>query len=184
LLLGETLCGVTQRIIDIFFSDAILICDSLDGHARRHPANEHIDRHARAANDRVSGADGWIDDDPGCKFDHFLFHVPILLFFKRLVNQPARRQTSIRCPEAAQYGCLQLAYHNFAAEQHTAPNVRMILVEGAWGGSPALVSCQVFFALTNVTLWLIDTYDAPQASTLPASQLRTDRKSVRLIRCL
>lgn len=91
------------------------------------------------------------------------------------------RQSGLQCPGSLQYGCLQLAFKNFATEQHTAqssgtftffsyekqtaPNVRMVLMEGNWGGSPAVVSCQVFFVLTDDSLWLIDNFDLPQAMT-------------------
>jgi hypothetical protein len=92
------------------------------------------------------------------------------------------RQSSAQCPGGRQLGCLQLAYKNFSNEQHsavaspqsftsipyekqTAPNVQMVLVEGNWGGSPAVLSCQVFFVLTDSSLWLIDNFDIPQAMT-------------------
>lgn len=100
------------------------------------------------------------------------------------------RQSSAQCPGGLQYGCLQLAYQNFASEQHTTaqapqsltflpyekqttPNVRMVLVEGNWGNSPstgsgqapAAISCQVFFVLTDGSLWLVDNFDLPQAMT-------------------
>ena len=92
------------------------------------------------------------------------------------------RQSSARCPSNLQYGCLQLAYKNFAGQQHTAsqspqsftflayekqtdPNVRMVLVEGNWGGNPAVVSCQVFFVLLYNSNWLVDNFDIPQAMT-------------------
>jgi hypothetical protein len=92
------------------------------------------------------------------------------------------RQSSAQCPNKLQYGCLQLAYKNFGVEQHvtaqspqsftffdyekqTAPDVRMVLVEGNWGGSPAVISCQVFFVITNGSIWLVDNFDIPQAMT-------------------
>ena len=100
------------------------------------------------------------------------------------------RQSSAQCPGHLQYGCLQLGYKNFGAEQHVAaqspqsftflayekqtdPNVRMVLVEGNWGGSPstgsgqapAVISCQVFFVLMNNSTWLVDNFDIPQAMT-------------------
>lgn len=101
-------------------------------------------------------------------------------FERQLTN--VLRQSSAQCPGKLQYGCLQLAYKNFGVEQHvaaqspqsftfldyekqTTPNVRMVLVEGSWGGSPAVVSCQVFFVLTNNSTWLVDNFDEPQAMT-------------------
>jgi hypothetical protein len=92
------------------------------------------------------------------------------------------RQSSPQCPNKLQYSCIQLAYKNFAAahqssvqspqsftfvsyEKQTTPNVKMVLVEGNWGGSPALTSCQVFFVLTDGSTWLIDNFDEPQAMT-------------------
>jgi hypothetical protein len=92
------------------------------------------------------------------------------------------RRSSAQCPDGLQYSCLQLAYQNFAVEQHstgpapqslvlipyerqTAPDVQMVLVEGRWAGSPAVISCQVFFVLADGPLWLVDNYDVPQAMT-------------------
>ena len=90
------------------------------------------------------------------------------------------RRSSIQCPGRLQAGCLKLAYKIFSEEQRatvqsptsftftaydrqTTPNVMMILVEGTWGGNPAIVSCQVFFVITDGASWLIDNYDTPAA---------------------
>src|SRR5262245_16992971 len=92
------------------------------------------------------------------------------------------RRSSIQCPGRLQSGCLQLAYKIFAEEQQatvqsplsfnfipydrqTTPNVMMILVEGNWGGNPAIVSCQVFFVINDGSTWLIDNFDSPAALT-------------------
>ena len=92
------------------------------------------------------------------------------------------RRLGVQCPGGLQYGCLQLVYQNFALEQHSAvqapqsvslflydkqtdPSVRMVLAEGSWGGSPALISCQVFFVMTDGSTWLVDNFDSPQAMT-------------------
>ena len=94
----------------------------------------------------------------------------------------AKRYASAQCPGGLQYGCLQLAYKNFAAAQQagvaspqsftltlypkqTMPEVQMVLVEGNWGGNPAIVSCQVFFVVTKNSTWLIDNFDNPDALT-------------------
>ena len=93
----------------------------------------------------------------------------------------ALRQSSAQCPGSLQYGCLQRAYKIFGTEQHrdqlpqsfvvslyekqTDANVRMILVEGNWGGNPTVPSCQVFFVLANGSAWLVDNFDAPEAMT-------------------
>jgi hypothetical protein len=90
------------------------------------------------------------------------------------------RRLGVQCPDGVQYGCLQLAYRNFASGQagtsqaavsfnfllygrQTDPNVRMVLVEGRWGGSPSVVSCQVFFVSQDGSGWLVDNFDDPQA---------------------
>jgi hypothetical protein len=92
------------------------------------------------------------------------------------------RRLGVQCPDGLQYGCLQLVYRNFALEQHRAvqapqsvslflyekqtdPSVRMVLAEGNWGGSPAVISCQVFFVMTDGSTWLVDNFDAPEAMT-------------------
>jgi len=92
------------------------------------------------------------------------------------------RRSSIQCPGRLQAGCLQLAYKIFAEEQQarvqspqsftftaydrqTTPSVMMILVEGHWGGNPAVVSCQVFFVINDGASWLIDNFDSPAAMT-------------------
>jgi len=101
--------------------------------------------------------------------------------FEEQLSQTERR-TSAQCPDRLQFGCLQLAYKNFAAAQHTVvqspasftfipydkqttPDVKMVLVEGQGGGNPAVVSCQVFFVITNGSTWLIDNFDEPAAIT-------------------
>jgi len=92
------------------------------------------------------------------------------------------RRSSVQCPGRQQYGCLKLAYKIFGENQaiaaqsplsfnfipydrQTTPNVMMILVEGNWGGNPAVVSCQVFFVTNDSSTWLIDNFDAPEAIT-------------------
>lgn len=103
--------------------------------------------------------------------------------FDGQLTMSLRQSSSGGCPGGLQYGCLQLAYKNFAIEQHatiqsprsftffpydrqTTPNIKMVLVEGNWGGSPSVViSCQVFFVLTDGSLSLIDNFDIPQAMT-------------------
>jgi hypothetical protein len=92
------------------------------------------------------------------------------------------RRSSLQCPGRLQSGCLQLAYKIFSEEHQTAaqspasftfipyerqttPNVRMVLVEGNWGGNPAVVSCQVFFVINEGSTWLIDNFDSPEAVT-------------------
>ncbi len=102
--------------------------------------------------------------------------------FDGQLTMSLRQSSSGGCPGGLQYGCLQLAYKNFAIEQHTTiqspqsftflpydrqttPNIKMVLVEGLWGGSPAVTSCQVFFVHTDGSLWLIDNFDIPQAMT-------------------
>jgi hypothetical protein len=93
-----------------------------------------------------------------------------------------QRRSSTQCPGQQQYGCLKLAYQIFGENQQstaqsplsfnfipydrqTTPNVMMILVEGNWGGNPAVVSCQVFFVINDGSSWLIDNFDAPEAIT-------------------
>lgn len=92
------------------------------------------------------------------------------------------RQSSVQCPTKLQYSCLELSYKNFAAqnktssqspqsftftsyEKQTTDDIKMVLVEGIWGGSPALTSCQVFFVHTDGSTWLIDNFDIAQAMT-------------------
>jgi len=95
---------------------------------------------------------------------------------------PAERRLNSLCPGGGQYGCIQTRYKNFATEHHTAgqrpvsltfslfekqttADVQMILVEGNWGGSPAVISCQVFFVISSGSSWLIDNFDSPGAMT-------------------
>ncbi len=102
------------------------------------------------------------------------------LFERQLTN--TKRFSSLNCPDKLQTGCMQVVYKNFAAQQQasvqspalftfslyekqTTPEIKMVLVEGNWGGSPAIISCQVFFVLNDGAYWLIDNYDEPQAMT-------------------
>jgi hypothetical protein len=95
---------------------------------------------------------------------------------------PTERRQGFHCPDGGQYGCVQTMYKNFAAEHHTVgqkpvsltfflfgkqttPNVQMVLVEGNWGGSPEVISCQVFFVISSDSGWLIDNFDSPDAMT-------------------